>query len=128
MRSLLGSRTRLPARKHRLGAIEQVLGNQRLEVAALSATAVLGDVHDAGRRDSRPGLLARQHRWRVAQVRIPSGTPLNSVGPRRQGPFVAINCGALVESMIEAELFGIEERTAPLTCAAAVRTLRLASR
>ena len=40
------------------------------------------------------------------------GTPLNSVGPRRQGPFVAINCAALVESMIPAELFGIEERTA----------------
>jgi DNA-binding NtrC family response regulator len=31
---------------------------------------------------------------------------------RQRGPFVAVNCGALVETLVEAELFGIEERTA----------------
>ncbi|MCC7126013.1 MAG: sigma 54-interacting transcriptional regulator [Acidobacteria bacterium] len=37
---------------------------------------------------------------------------IHAASRRRHGPFVAINCAALVETLLEAELFGIEERTA----------------
>ncbi len=37
---------------------------------------------------------------------------LHECSRRRSGPFVAVNCAALVETLLEAELFGIEERTA----------------
>lgn len=33
---------------------------------------------------------------------------LHGLGPRAQGPFVAVNCGAIPETMLEAELFGFE--------------------
>jgi transcriptional regulator with PAS, ATPase and Fis domain len=37
---------------------------------------------------------------------------IHECGRRRKGPFVAVNCAAVVETLLEAELFGIEERTA----------------
>lgn len=40
------------------------------------------------------------------------GRELHNRSPRARGPFVAVNCAALVETLVEAELFGIEERTA----------------
>jgi two-component system NtrC family response regulator len=37
---------------------------------------------------------------------------IHAGSPRQPGPFVAVNCAALVDSLLEAELFGIEDRTA----------------
>jgi two-component system response regulator HydG len=37
---------------------------------------------------------------------------LHNLSRRRGGPFVPVNCAAVVETLLEAELFGIEERTA----------------
>jgi len=42
---------------------------------------------------------------RVAQL-------IHSLSDRRQGPFVPLNCAAIPESLLEAELFGIEEGVA----------------
>ncbi|HEX6973593.1 MAG TPA: sigma 54-interacting transcriptional regulator, partial [Vicinamibacterales bacterium] len=37
---------------------------------------------------------------------------IHELSRRRKGPFVAVNCAAIVETLLEAELFGIEEKTA----------------
>jgi transcriptional regulator with PAS, ATPase and Fis domain len=37
---------------------------------------------------------------------------IHELSHRRRGPFVAVNCAAIVETLLEAELFGIEDRTA----------------
>jgi transcriptional regulator with PAS, ATPase and Fis domain len=37
---------------------------------------------------------------------------IHALSRRRKGPFIAVNCAAIVETLLEAELFGIEERTA----------------
>ena len=34
---------------------------------------------------------------------------VHNESPRRAGPFVAVNCAALTESLLESELFGYEE-------------------
>ncbi len=37
---------------------------------------------------------------------------IHELSRRKKGPFVAVNCAAIVETLLEAELFGIEDRTA----------------
>jgi transcriptional regulator with PAS, ATPase and Fis domain len=114
---------------------------QLLETAAHLATVLfdterLAKLHHgpgAGRRDDAAPLIGSSGVMHAVRERIErvattdftvliegeSGTgkelvarQLHGLSRRCNGPFVAINCAALVETLIEAELFGIEERTA----------------
>ena len=70
----------------------QALRNRIERVAGTDFTVLLEGESDVGKE-----LVARQ---------------IHELSRRRNGPFVAINCAALVETLLEAELFGIEDRTA----------------
>jgi len=77
-----------------LGASEGIkaVRERAARVAAIDFTVLIEGESGTGKE-----LVARQ---------------IHELSRRRRGPFVAVNCAAIVETLIEAELFGIEERTA----------------
>lgn len=77
----------------------------------LGATPVMRQLHERIARASRKNFIV------LIQGESGSGKELvarrvHALSDRRAGPFVPVNCAAIVESLLEAELFGIEERTA----------------
>ncbi len=105
--------------------VEKVQLAQRLPVAVEHASRQLESASQA----SFAGIVARSSAMRAVfravqnavasrvpvLVRGESGTgkeliarALHANGPRRDGPFVAINCAGIPDSLLEAELFGYE--------------------
>jgi transcriptional regulator of acetoin/glycerol metabolism len=73
----------------------------RWRIGALAAGADAGDASGRDRNDSVA----------AGRVRIRQGSPgrfLHRASPRSNGPFIALNCAALPEQLLEAELFGYE--------------------
>lgn len=66
---------------------------ERIERVAVTDFTVLVE----GESGSGKELVARQ---------------IHELSRRRYGPFIALNCAAIVETLLEADLFGIEDRTA----------------
>jgi transcriptional regulator of acetoin/glycerol metabolism len=114
----------LPLRTHKGEVFAQVSFDPALVRTAPQAVAVPASV-DAG--DALAQMDSGDERWRLAAdkarkvldkpiailVQGESGVgkelfarAIHDSGPRKAGPFVAVNCAALPENLIEAELFG----------------------
>ena len=77
----------------------------------LGTTPVMRQLHERIARASRKNFIV------LIEGESGSGKELvarrvHALSDRHDGPFVPLNCAAIVESLLEAELFGIEERTA----------------
>lgn len=111
-----------------LGALRQIralaedVDRLREENRALKGSLRAGDllVGDSAPMRRAKELIGRAAASRASVlIRGESGTGkelaaklLHAGSPRREGPFIAINCAAVPESLLESELFGIERGVA----------------
>ena len=105
--------------------------------AKLSFTGVLEDLVGPSAAMQQVFSLIRQVAGSKAAVLVTgeSGTgkelvarAVHNLSPRKQGPFVAVNCAALPETLMESELFGHEKRLFHRCAATALGVLRAGAR
>ncbi len=101
---ITAERNRLLADKHRLQkelqkrySIENVIGNSR------AMQAVFADVHQVA-----PGKTSVLLRGESGTGKEVIARSIHHLSPRRDKPFISLNCAALPESILESELFGHE--------------------
>jgi DNA-binding NtrC family response regulator len=105
-------------------AIEKVLQSRRLRSENRRLTAALGErdrlVDLVGKAPSMQQLFRRLEKIAGTEATVlitgESGTgkelaarAVHALSPRRAGPFVAVNCAAIPEGLIESEFFGVEK-------------------
>jgi DNA-binding NtrC family response regulator len=100
--------------------VERVRGERRARLAAALAGTHrgLGDLENGSPAMQRLVALARRVARTDTTVLLLGETgsgkewlarAMHEDGPRRDGPFIAVNCGAIPEPLLESELFGHEE-------------------
>src|SRR3954467_10574561 len=110
-------RDRLLLAVHRANERRELLSNVRRLESALTERSVLGAI--VGQSPKMRELAQQVQRVLESDVAVcvfgESGTgkelvarAIHSGGPRKRGPFVAINCAGIPESLQESELFGHE--------------------
>ena len=94
---------RLEAENQRLAAERPATPIARLVSADASMVKICRDIEKLAATDVTVMLLGESGTGKEVLARA-----LHHMGPRAQEPFIAINCGAIPENLLESELFGHE--------------------
>ena len=92
-----------PAERHHVSRLDEGRGSARMFGTSAAWRAVLARAARVAATEATTCLHGESGTGKEVVARY-----IHSQSPRRRGPFVAINCAALPESLLESELFGFE--------------------